>query len=537
ATATGLGGTGTQTATLNVSNLAATLSASPTSLPSSGTSTLSYNITTDPGQTVAVSIDNGVGNLGGNATGTVTTPTLNNTTTFTLTATESPSGISTTAQVTVTVGNMLASSVKHIIFLLQENHSFDNYFGKLGIYRANDPFTGQSYGQVSDVDGIPNDSAFTIKDHSGKPLNPHHLKTLCVDNTSPSWDESHVDVDKQSNGSYKMDGFANGTASSMGAKYDPAGRRSMGYYDWTDFPYYYELATQYATSDRWFAPALANTPINRMYSFAATSYGTTYPEVPTPNGFAQPVIFDSLSQNNISWSYYTQPPKNNAFLGSYNRPNNPNFSKDGLGSHYQDISNLLRDLADPQADSKLASVIFIDTAQPITGNPPPALDEHPGDGQMQFGAANTANIINTFLASPAYASSVFILTYDEPGGLYDHVPPQPMPPPDNQPPSLQSPDGKTQVINAPFDTTGMRVPVIVISPWVKPHYVSHVVRDYTAILKLIEKRFNLSSLTARDAAQDDMTEMFDFSHPSVLVPPKMPTQPTNGTCNASIEAQ
>ena len=61
-------------------------------------------------------------------------------------------------------------------------------------------------------------------------------------------------------------------------------------------------------------------------------------------------------------------------------------------------------------------------------------------------------------------------------------------------------------------------------------------RDYTAILKLIETRFNLPALTARDAAQDDMTEMFDFSTPQLLTPPKLPVQPTNGTCNAALEA-
>jgi phospholipase C len=69
-----------------------------------------------------------------------------------------------------------------------------------------------------------------------------------------------------------------------------------------------------------------------------------------------------------------------------------------------------------------------------------------------------------------------------------------------------------------FNTTGMRLPMVVISPWVKAHYVSYVVRDYTAISKLIETRLNLPPLTACDVAQDDMTEMFDFTTPSLLPP-------------------
>jgi phospholipase C len=451
------------------------------------------------------------------------------TTTYTLTATES-NGLTATAKATVTVGSALESNIKHIFFLVQENRSFDNYFAKLGVYRANDPFSGQSYGATSDVDGIAddNDPKFTIHDHSGAELKPFHQRTVCIDDLSPAWDESHVDVNLQG-GVYKMDGFANGTTANYGKNNDPKGRRVSGYYDWTDLPYYYELATQYATSDRWFASELANTVPNRMFLFAGTAYGTTYPEVPAPGAFAQPVIFDTLVKHGVSWSYYSQD--GNAFLGYYNNPDNANFQQDGLGNHYKPISQLLTALADPNADSLLPSVIYIEKGGSKNG-----LDEHPGDGNLQNGAANTASIVNAFLSSPVYANSILIVTWDEPGGLYDHVAPQPMAAPDDVAPSLQSPDnGKTKVIPDDFKKTGMRIPLIVISPWVKPHYVSHVVRDSTAILKLIETRFGLPSLTGRDAAQDDMTEMFDFSQPALLTPPKLPQQPTNGTCNASLE--
>ena len=81
-----------------------------------------------------------------------------------------------------------------------------------------------------------------------------------------------------------------------------------------------------------------------------------------------------------------------------------------------------------------------------------------------------------------------------------------------------------------FVYTGYRVPLIVISPFTKKNYVSHTVADYTAWLKLVETRFNLPSLTKRDAAQMDMSEFFDFVNVPWKVPPTPPTQPTNGPC-------
>jgi phospholipase C len=86
-----------------------------------------------------------------------------------------------------------------------------------------------------------------------------------------------------------------------------------------------------------------------------------------------------------------------------------------------------------------------------------------------------------------------------------------------------------------FAHSGFRIPLVVISPWAKPHYVSHTWRDLTSILRLIEVRFNVPSLTARDAAADNMMEFFDFSSPAWQTPPSLPTQPTGGTCNWNLE--
>ena len=141
------------------------------------------------------------------------------------------------------------------------------------------------------------------------------------------------------------------------------------------------------------------------------------------------------------------------------------------------------------------------------------------------------SMIRKLMASAAWKSSAFILTYDEAGGLYDHVPPFQVPTPDDIPPILG-----TKNFPGRFNLSGFRIPIVVVSPWVKPHFVSHKNRELTSILKFIETSFKVPSLTRRDAAADDMTEFFDFTKPSLLTPPTLPSQPTSGTCDKTREA-
>src|SRR5262249_60068404 len=107
-------------------------------------------------------------------------------------------------------------------------------------------------------------------------------------------------------------------------------------------------------------------------------------------------------------------------------------------------------------------------------------------------------------------------TWDEHGGYYDHVPPPAAPKPDDIAPMLGQNDTPAQ-----FDQYGVRVPVLVVSPWSRPHYVSHVVHDHTSILRTIELRFGLSALTGRDAAAQPMTDFFNFSTATFAMAPKL----------------
>jgi phospholipase C len=408
--------------------------------------------------------------------------------------------------VTVTSAANGLANLKHIIFFVQENRSFDDYFGMLGPYKA-------SIGLANDVDGL--NLNVTLPNTQGQPVHPYHYQTVCTENLSPSWNESHTDVDGGI-----MDGFLR-TTKSVPSTIDPTGTRAMGFYDQSDLPYYYDLAARFATSDRFFSPLLANTVPNRLYLFTATSFGNTIPPTAPSGGFTQQTIFDLLDQAGVSWRYYYHGAVTSAFIQQFST-----YQRDA--AKVVPIANWVTDV---QNAATLPSVIFIERGGTV------GLDEHP-DNNIQKGASDAKlNIIDPLIKSPSWRDSAFILTYDEGGGLNDHVRPAREIKPDTIAPKLRSGDKPGD-----FNQSGFRVPMIVISPWAKPSFVSHTTRDYTSILRLIEDTFvvpkNLSKsfLTVRDASADNMMEFFDFSGaPPLLTPPTLLPQPTNGTCNKNLE--
>ena len=504
-----------------------TLSASPSNDPPGGSVTLSWTTT----NASAISLDHGIGNVMPVQAGSYCCVNPTQTTTYTATATSiypNTPPVMATAVVTVSTGGL--SNINHIIYMVQENRAFDNYMGQLAEYRVNHnpPIPGAQLSDVNDLHTLP--SNYTIKNPQGQSFGPFHQRTECIENLSPSWDETHYDMDLVGNdwlnlgsgSQYLMDRFLDTTLSGgTGDQYDPTHSRPLGYYDSSDLPFYYELATQFASDDAWYSPIPANTVPNRMYLFAATSYGHGYP-VSDPNDpvWQRPTFFRALTQAGITWRYYYQD--NSVFLANWADWNDPQIQ--GNVRNIQEYYNIL---SSPNADQELPQVVFIERAS-STG-----LDEHP-DNNVQTGSARVQRIINALLTSAAWPDSAFILTFDEGGGLFDHVGPILVTPPDDVLPVDLS--GHTQGL---FNVTGFRVPVIVVSPWSKPHSVSHLPTDYTAMLKLIEKRFNVPALTQRDATAGDMSDptngFFDFSSPQMLQVPPLPTQPTNGTCNYQLE--
>ena len=141
-----------------------------------------------------------------------------------------------------------------------------------------------------------------------------------------------------------------------------------------------------------------------------------------------------------------------------------------------------------------------------------------------MGEGYAALFVDAVMRGPAWDKTALIWVYDEHGGWYDHVPPQPAVKPDNVPPALEAGD-----LPGAYDYTGFRVPCCVVSAWSKKDYVSHQTFDHTSILKLVETKWNLPALTYRDANANDMLDFFDltakkppFAEPPVLKAPKNP---------------
>jgi phospholipase C len=474
--------------------------------------------------------------------------------------------LTTTEQVTATFSApQTLNAVNHIIFLAQENRSFDHYFGALREYWAQNGYPDQSF------DGLPqfNPTSGQPPLYGPPPTNPgcnpndpppsrcvfdpnnlvtsYHLITQCIENVDPLWDASHLDwdyYDPVGNDPAALNGFVY-TAGGFGRYdnfYDYNGIRAMGYYDGGDLNYYYYMATNFATSDRWFMPVMTRTAPNREYLVAATSQGYAYPvgtDQNDQNLLTATTIFQELQAANLTWKIYVDPtnskcsgpPYDPTCLLTLSYIQNFQWGVTIPTQYPNNIAPISQYFTDLSQGTLPQVAIF----EPATDA---GFDEHPSDydttpNDIQKGSNYVSSLINGLMTSAYWKDSAFILTYDEFGGLYDHVAPQPTVSPDGiKPVDLQPGDVCTQETGplCDFVYTGYRVPMIVVSPYTNKNFVSHDVADTTAILKLIETRFNVASLTKRDAAQIDMTEFFNFTNPPWMTPPTPPAQNLSGAC-------
>jgi phospholipase C len=239
---------------------------------------------------------------------------------------------------------------------------------------------------------------------------------------------------------------------------------------------------------------------NRFYLAAATSFGHIQNDPPPAGGWPQPTIFGRLTAAGVSWKVYSALFPTVSFFAD-------------VQAHRENLLPIERYYADAKAGT-LPQVAFVEPKYiaPVSQES----DEHP-PANIQVGQNFTAGVVNALMASPNWSSSAFLLTYDEHGGFYDHVAPPRAPKPDNIAPMLKPGD-----VNVPFDQYGVRVPFVVVSPFSKPHFVSHRVSDHTSILKLIELRFGLQPLTERDEHANGLLEYFDFAHPRFTNAPPLP---------------
>jgi phospholipase C len=632
ATATGAGGSVQNSAvvTVNASPAATvTITANPATIVTGSSSTL--NVTATNATKVTVSGTDGSSYTLAASGGTQkVSPTSN--TTYTATATGSSGNVTATASVTVGPGGSV-NAIQHVIFMLQENHTFDNYFGMLNVYRHNNGYNVGDDGKDYEVDGLydylPDGTTVDLRasvsnqDDQGTNYNLFKFASTCVDDMSSDWLSSYGDVNRYNflaTRPINLDGFvhdAEGYANSCaqdntcsGKFTDLTGQRAMGYYDESFLNYYYYMASQFAVSDRWFSPVSSKSIDNRIATFTG---GTTQGLTRDPGGndhlpqLSINNIFEELDKAGVSWKiYYTvteglcNDPDDCPTTGTSRFPatdflnlsysthyiyNNPSGAActpptqpssvigDSTNSFCIDPTHIAP-LNAPSGDTKYG--YFIDLAN---GTLPSFAfieagyghnDEHPGSGQsILYGQAEVAGIVNALMSSSSWPSSVFFLSYDEGGGPYDHVPPVPNSSNINTNPALGTypdissiavnpdsynpcvPPGGTPTTHCDLATTdpganpgdaaaqqgfaaqlGFRLPNMVISPFTRKHYVSHIPMDHTAVIKFVESRFigPSASLTARDAAQPNLLDFFDFTNAPWETPP---TPPAASTSNAS----
>lgn len=368
-----------------------------------------------------------------------------------------------------------------IVVLMLENRSFDHLLQNL-----------PAYGQP-DAETAP--AGFTNPNPDGGVVAPFHLSTYCYDDTSHGWTDVHTEW-----GMGAMNGFVAANNHNDGKPAD--GVRAMGYYTEADLPFVYKLASTFAIGDHNFSSVLGPTFPNREYLYAATSYGHIGNDIFQSE---MPTLFQNLVAAKVDWRiYYTDLPGAFIFLGT-------------LTQYLNNVAKVRQFFVDAQA-GMLGQLNFVD---PILGNGGYDRNDFHPPGDVQVGQQFLASVVTAMMQSPQWPHSALIVTFDEHGGIYDHVPPPPACAPDDKAPITNPGD------NAPggFDNYGVRVPLFVISPYAKPHFVSHAVYDHTSITRFIETRFKLPALTRRDANADPLTDLFDFKKASFATPPPLPDAP------------
>ncbi len=469
-----------------------TIAANPASITAGSSSTLTV-IATNATQVTVTGTDGSSYTLQPSGGTQTVTPAAS--ATYTATATGNGSSATGTATVTVTAPGSV-QSINHVLFMLQENHSFDNYFGELNPYRQAHGYTTGDDGKVYKVDGIDGREATISNQTDGPNSQTFHLfklATTCVDDMSSSWLESFGDVNRYNfltTRPIAMDGFvhnaegfaktcaASGTCS--GQFTDLAGQRAMGYYDEGFLNYDYYMASQFAVSNRWFSPMASKSIPNRIATFTGGTTQGLVLDIGNDDHLPQLVIrtiFEELDNAKVSWKiYYTVTnggggatsalpattfsalsysykylygnPSHAACTGTTQPSSIVGDSTNSFCIDPNHIAPLTPNYFNDVNGGTLPSFSFIESGSGLN-------DEHPGSGQsILVGQSEVAHIVNTFMSSPSWKDSVFFYSYDEGGGPYDHVPPVPGHSNQNTDPSLGAIPDILQIAVNPEDPSG-----------------------------------------------------------------------------------
>lgn len=363
--------------------------------------------------------------------------------------------------------------IEHFIVEMQENHTFDNYFGA---YPGAD---GIPPGTCMPVDPSNADNAACVE--------PFHIGDYPVEDLDHSTSTFALQYNEG-----RLDGFVYALH-----QRNQDGALAMGYYDDRELPYYWNVADEFVLFDRFFSSAAGGSLENHMY-WVAGAPGSDTGRVPL-EGFTVPTIFDRLEARGISWKFYVQ---NYDPTITYRR-------RDGLGNRASQVIwvpllNFDRFLDDPNLSQHIVDLneYFEDlengTLPAVAFMVPSGASEHP-PGSIQSGQKFVKSLIQALMRSEAWSSSAFMLVYDDWGGWYDHVPPP-------------------QVDEHGY---GFRVPALLISAYARRGYVDSTELDFTSFLKFIEENWDLEPLAERDARANNFLTAFDFSQPPrqpILIP-------------------
>jgi phospholipase C len=438
---------------------------------------------------------------------------------------------------------------------MMENHSYDNYLGML---------QGRGEGFALGADGEPE---ISNPDTAGEPIRSHHLSSTVQRPQVPSqsWHATHHQW-----GEGKHQGFVTSTQVVVPAVGDvdaaecqgAGAAAGMGYWSADDLPFYYGLARTFPLADHWFSSCLGPTFPNRRFLIAGTAHGLI-DDAPSDLLDSPPAgtIFDRLSEHGISWANYHSVAADQHKLRRYVRHKRKmarrrllsagrtipavtggvkkdiQFTADvfpvGLGRYMRHVHSTEQFFTDAD-NGTLPAFSIVDPDFDAYS------EENPQD--IRRGESFAAEVINRVMHGKGWPGTVLIWVYDEHGGYYDHVaPPAAVPPDDVEGRSLTGSAGRLQAalrmifpekvkvagnLDAGphrYDRYGFRVPAVVVSPYARPDYVCSEVLDHTSVLKLVEQKWNLPPLTARDAAAVSPLSALDLTGPpAFLEPPSLP---------------
>jgi phospholipase C len=346
--------------------------------------------------------------------------------------------------------NDAPGGINTLVVLCMENRSYDHYLGP----RALQGLGGD--GLLAGMSNLRSDGSVESIFHEG---------VSCIPDPPHSWAQSRAQFNSGAN-----DGFMREYQRLWGSTTPP---HVMGYFERDDLPFSWALADAYATSDRWFSSLMGPTWPNRMYLHSGQSGGLIENILPTNGGINWPSIHHQLNAAGVDWAYYYQ-----------DLPFVPLFQELDIGGHVRRVNN---DFFKDAKAGTLPPVVWIDPNFDLN-------DDHPPHHQM-LGQQFMASVYAALAASPQWENCMLVITYDEHGGYFDHVPP---------------PKAADERASLGFDQLGFRVPAFVAGPYVKQGHVSSVVRDHCTVLSHITKQYDLDPLTERVAWSPDLSDFIDL---------------------------